>query len=108
MPRPAVGLSPDIKVGGPGAPVPNQDAILASPARPGMAAVMDRLQGVDVTRLLTDARRAGVGVDQAVAAVLAAPPAAGGIARPDGVAPRRRHPGQRPDPGTCRTGTSAG
>lgn len=44
-----------------------------------MTAAMERLadQGVDVTRFLTDAHKAGAGIDQAVAAVLAAaPPAA--------------------------------
>ncbi|MFD6969300.1 hypothetical protein [Streptomyces sp. NPDC059949] len=74
-----------------------RDAILASPAWPDIAAAMGRLDaaGIDVVRILTDAHRAGVGVDQAVAAVTAAaaktrapaataapaPPAAAGAAR---------------------------
>ncbi|WP_051782643.1 MULTISPECIES: hypothetical protein [unclassified Streptomyces] len=51
-----------------------RDAILASPAWPDIAAAMGRLDaaGIDVARILTDAHRAGVGVDQAVAAVTAA------------------------------------
>ncbi|MFI5761777.1 hypothetical protein ACIA8F_12630 [Streptomyces sp. NPDC051563] len=54
-----------------------RDAILASPAWPDIAAPMDHLhhQGIDVPRRLTDVHAAGVGVDQAVAAVLAAAPA---------------------------------
>ncbi|MET9694692.1 hypothetical protein ABZY81_40915 [Streptomyces sp. NPDC006514] len=51
-----------------------RDAILASPAWPDIAAAMARLDdsGIDVARILTDAHQAGVGVDQAVAAVTAA------------------------------------
>ncbi|WP_328959540.1 hypothetical protein [Streptomyces virginiae] len=51
-----------------------RDAILASPAWPDIAAAMGRLDaaGIDVARILTDAHQAGVGVDQAVAAVTAA------------------------------------
>ncbi|MFF3089983.1 hypothetical protein ACFVRB_33845 [Streptomyces nojiriensis] len=51
-----------------------RDAILASPAWPDIAAEMGRLDaaGIGVARILTDAHRAGVGVDQAVAAVTAA------------------------------------
>ncbi|OLZ58246.1 hypothetical protein AVW11_28495 [Streptomyces amritsarensis] len=51
-----------------------RDAILASPAWPDIAAAMGRLDaaGIDVARILTDAHRAGAGVDQAVAAVTAA------------------------------------
>ncbi|WP_053703355.1 hypothetical protein [Streptomyces sp. WM6368] len=51
-----------------------RDAILASLAWRDIAAAMGRLdaQGIDVARILIDAHRAGVGVDQAVAAVTAA------------------------------------
>ncbi|MGW6981397.1 hypothetical protein ACWGE1_18410 [Streptomyces sp. NPDC054932] len=51
-----------------------RDAILASPAWPDIAAAMGRLDaaGIDVARIVTDAHHAGVGVDQAVAAVTAA------------------------------------
>ncbi|MFD9082975.1 hypothetical protein [Streptomyces erythrochromogenes] len=51
-----------------------RDAILSSPAWPDIAAAMGRLDaaGIDVARILTDAHRAGAGVDQAVAAVTAA------------------------------------
>lgn len=75
-----------------------RDAILASPAWPDMAAAMDRLagQGVDVTRLLTDAHRAGVGVDQAVAAVLAATPAPAPAAAPAPTAAAAPGPGEVP------------
>ncbi|WP_331762153.1 hypothetical protein [Streptomyces anulatus] len=50
-----------------------RDAILASPTWPDIAAHMGRLhdQGVDVTRILTDAHAAGLGVDQAIAAAVA-------------------------------------
>ncbi|MFJ3520786.1 hypothetical protein [Streptomyces sp. NPDC090131] len=50
-----------------------RDAILASPAWPDIAAAMGRLDaaGIDVARILTDAHRAGVGVDQAVTAAAA-------------------------------------
>ncbi|MDD9383079.1 hypothetical protein M8Z33_41835 [Streptomyces sp. ZAF1911] len=82
-----------------------RDAILASPAWPDMAAAMDRLhgQGVDVPRLLTDAHKAGVGVDQAVAAVLAAAPPAPAPAPPTpaparAAAPRPRRPRPGPQP----------
>ncbi|MEV6957295.1 hypothetical protein [Streptomyces sp. NPDC051183] len=60
-----------------------RDAILASPAWPDMAAKMAHLdqRGVDVAAFLTAAHGQGVGVDQAVAALLAqqgaAAPAAG-------------------------------
>ncbi|MFJ5552528.1 hypothetical protein [Streptomyces sp. NPDC093225] len=60
-----------------------RDAILSSPAWPDMAAKMAHLdqQGVDVTGFLTAAHGQGIGVDQAVAALLAqqgvAAPAAG-------------------------------
>ncbi|WP_284581619.1 hypothetical protein [Streptomyces sp. 2P-4] len=60
-----------------------RDAILASPAWPDMAAKTAHLdqQGVDVASFLTAAHAHGVGVDQAVAALLAqqgaAAPAAG-------------------------------
>ncbi|MFF8472007.1 hypothetical protein [Streptomyces griseus] len=49
-----------------------RDAILASPAWPDIAATMGRLhdQGIDVTRILTDAHTAGLGVDQAIAAAI--------------------------------------
>ncbi|MGW0395967.1 hypothetical protein ACWDYJ_34935 [Streptomyces sp. NPDC003042] len=51
-----------------------RDAILSSPAWPDIAAAMGSLdaKGIDVARILTDAHAAGVGVDQAVAAVTAA------------------------------------
>lgn len=51
-----------------------RDAILASPAWPDIAAVMGQLdaRGIDVARILLDARDAGAGVDQAVAAVTTA------------------------------------
>ncbi|WP_257137076.1 hypothetical protein [Streptomyces sp. gb14] len=51
-----------------------RDAILASPAWPDIASRMGSLhdQGVDVTRILTDAHAAGLGVDQAVAAATTA------------------------------------
>ncbi|MEU3703573.1 hypothetical protein AB0E82_14890 [Streptomyces anulatus] len=54
-----------------------RNAILASPAWPDIAANMGRLhdQGVDVTRILTDAHAAGLGVDQAIAAAVAPAPA---------------------------------
>ncbi|WP_079403199.1 hypothetical protein [Streptomyces sp. 3211] len=47
-----------------------RDAVLASPAWPDIAAAMGRLDaaGIDVAPILADAHRAGVGVDQAVAA----------------------------------------
>ncbi|MGW4509848.1 hypothetical protein ACWENO_34940 [Streptomyces sp. NPDC004436] len=47
-----------------------RDAILAFPAWPDSAAAMGRLDaaGIDVARILTDAHRAGAGVDQAGAA----------------------------------------
>ncbi|MFI1068140.1 hypothetical protein ACH4TC_40520 [Streptomyces spororaveus] len=50
-----------------------RDAILASPAWPDIAAAMGHLdaKGIDVARIFTDAHRAGVGVDQAGAAVTA-------------------------------------
>ncbi|KJY28479.1 hypothetical protein VR46_38000, partial [Streptomyces sp. NRRL S-444] len=78
-----------------------RDAILASPAWPDSAA-MGRLdgQGVNVQRLLTDAHAAGVGVDQAVAAVLAtqAPaPVAGAAPGPAAGVPAART-GVAPDP----------
>ncbi|SDC99023.1 hypothetical protein F558DRAFT_03074, partial [Streptomyces sp. AmelKG-A3] len=48
-----------------------RDAILASPSWPDIASAMGRLdhQGADVARILADAHAAGIGVDQAVAAV---------------------------------------
>ncbi|MFB6564077.1 hypothetical protein ACFCYH_35215 [Streptomyces sp. NPDC056400] len=48
-----------------------RDAILSSPAWPDIAADMGRLdaRGIDVALVLTDAHRAGAGVDQAVGAV---------------------------------------
>ncbi|WP_420077953.1 hypothetical protein ACN6AT_00395 [Streptomyces sp. JL4002] len=55
-----------------------RDAILSPPAWPDMAAKMAHLdqQGVDVAGFLTAAHGQGVGVDQAVAALLAQPAAA--------------------------------
>ncbi|MFD3554472.1 hypothetical protein ACFWWA_20605 [Streptomyces goshikiensis] len=51
-----------------------RDAILASPAWPDIAAAMGSLDanGIDVARILGDAHAAGVGEDQAVAAVTTA------------------------------------
>ncbi|WP_392892380.1 hypothetical protein [Streptomyces sp. LN699] len=51
-----------------------RDAILASTAWPDIAAAMGQLdaRGIDVARILRDAYAAGVGVDQAVAAVTTA------------------------------------
>lgn len=53
---------------------PVREAILSSPAWPEMAATMARLdeRGIDVRGLLASAHEEGVGVDQAVAKVLAA------------------------------------
>ncbi|MFF3265324.1 hypothetical protein ACFYWO_39950 [Streptomyces sp. NPDC002932] len=65
-----------------------RDAILASPAWPEIAAAMGRLdaRGVDVSRVLADAYNAGLGIDQAIAAVTtaaAAPaPGPGPVAQP--------------------------
>ncbi|MER7048897.1 hypothetical protein [Streptomyces jumonjinensis] len=55
---------------------PVREAILSSPAWPGMAATMAQLsdRGVDVRAILVAAHDEGVGVDQAVANVLAAAP----------------------------------
>ncbi|MER8268076.1 hypothetical protein ABT007_28210 [Streptomyces griseus] len=49
-----------------------RDAILASPTWPDIAATMSRLhdQGIDVTRILTDAHTAGLRIDQAIAAAI--------------------------------------
>ncbi|MFK0150363.1 hypothetical protein ACIQUZ_35325 [Streptomyces griseus] len=49
-----------------------RDAILASPTWPDIAATMNRLhdQGIDVTRILTDAHTAGLGIDQAIATAI--------------------------------------
>ncbi|WP_331720976.1 hypothetical protein [Streptomyces virginiae] len=51
-----------------------RDAILAPPAWPDIAAAMGWLdaRGIEVARILMDAHRSGVGVDQAVGAVTAA------------------------------------
>ncbi|MER7763820.1 hypothetical protein [Streptomyces sp. NPDC097619] len=59
-----------------------REAILASPAWPGMADTMGRLdqRGVDVAGLLRSAHEQGMGVDRAVASVLA-------VAGPAGVTP---------------------
>ncbi|MCY0937344.1 hypothetical protein [Streptomyces sp. H34-S4] len=72
-----------------------RDGMLASPAWPDMAAAMDRLngQGVDVTRFLTDAHAAGIGVDRAIAAVLAAAPPAPAPASAPATAARAAAPG---------------
>ncbi|MFF3127756.1 hypothetical protein ACFVRD_36930 [Streptomyces sp. NPDC057908] len=53
---------------------PVREAILSSPAWPDMAATMAKLdeRGVDVRAILASAHEEGVGVDQAVAKVLAA------------------------------------
>ncbi|MER6721772.1 hypothetical protein [Streptomyces halstedii] len=81
-----------------------RDAILASPSWPDIASAMGRLdhQGADVARILADAHAAGIGVDQAVAAVTtaaAAPtvvrPAPGPAAAPAVVRPA---PGPTPPP----------
>ncbi|MFE5680714.1 hypothetical protein ACFQ7B_40515 [Streptomyces erythrochromogenes] len=52
-----------------------RDAIPSSPAWPDIAAALGRLDaaGIDVARILTDAQRAGAGVDQAAAANTPAP-----------------------------------
>ncbi|WP_260618010.1 hypothetical protein [Streptomyces sp. WAC07149] len=65
-----------------------RDAILSSPAWPDMAAKMAHLdqQGVDVASFLTAAHGQGVGVDQAVAALLAQQGAAAPAAGPAAVA----------------------
>ncbi|SCD43474.1 hypothetical protein [Streptomyces sp. PpalLS-921] len=54
-----------------------RDAILTSPSWPDIASAMGRLdhQGADAARILADAHAAGIGVDQAVAAVTTAAPA---------------------------------
>ncbi|MFJ4320670.1 hypothetical protein ACIP46_36120 [Streptomyces lavendulae] len=74
-----------------------RDAILSSPAWPDMAAKMAHLdqQGVDVAAFLTAAHGQGVGVDQAVAALLAQP-AAAPAAAPAG--PAAGVPAARPAP----------
>ncbi|MEV7541222.1 hypothetical protein [Streptomyces sp. NPDC089915] len=78
-----------------------RDAILASPAWPDMAAKMALLdrQGVDVAGFLTAAHGQGVGVDRAVAALLAqqgaAAPAAGPAAA-SGVPAARPAPAPAP------------
>ncbi|QIY73724.1 hypothetical protein HEP84_35830 [Streptomyces sp. RLB1-33] len=53
---------------------PVREAIVSSPAWPDIAATMDRLdeRGVDVRQILASAHDEGLGVDQAVASVLAA------------------------------------
>lgn len=81
-----------------------RDAILASPTWPDIAAHMGRLhdQGVDVTRILTDAHAAGLGVDQAIAAAVApasaapAPAAAAPLRPPLRPLPRRSPPHRSP------------
>ncbi|MGW1437599.1 hypothetical protein ACWD7M_20430 [Streptomyces griseus] len=49
-----------------------RDAILASPTWPDIAATMGRLhdQGIDVTRILTDAHTAGLRIDQTIATAI--------------------------------------
>ncbi|MFH8873612.1 hypothetical protein [Streptomyces griseus] len=49
-----------------------REAILASPTWPDIAATMSRLhdQGIDVTRILTDAHTAALGIDQAITAAI--------------------------------------
>ncbi|MEU6315688.1 hypothetical protein [Streptomyces sp. NPDC047014] len=79
-----------------------RDAILASPAWPGMAAQMALLDhnGVDVAGVLAAAHAQGVGVDQAVAALLAQPAAAASSA-PAAAAPAPAAvPTARPAPAT--------
>ncbi|MFJ3914462.1 hypothetical protein [Streptomyces vinaceus] len=80
-----------------------RDAILASPAWPDMAAKMALLdrQGVDVAAFLTAAHGQGVGVDRAVAALLAQQGAAAQAAAPApvaGVPAARPAPAPAPDP----------
>ena len=55
---------------------PVREAILSSPTWPDIAATMGRLdvRGVDVREILVAARTEGVGVDQAIARVMAASP----------------------------------
>ncbi|WP_331740911.1 hypothetical protein [Streptomyces sp. NBC_01006] len=76
-----------------------RDAILSSPAWPDMAAKMALLdqRGVDVAGFLTAAHGQGVGVDRAVAALLAQPGAAGPAAGPAAGVPAAR-PAPAPDP----------
>ncbi|WP_221223351.1 hypothetical protein [Streptomyces sp. 2132.2] len=89
-----------------------RDAILASPAWPDMAAKMALLdqQGIDVAAFLTAAHSQGVGVDRAVAALLAPPGAAAQAAAPApvaGVSAARPRPHLRTGRGARRTGAPA-
>ncbi|MEU7509835.1 hypothetical protein ACFZBM_37735 [Streptomyces lavendulae] len=81
-----------------------RDAILASPAWPDIAAAMGRLDagGIDVARILLDAHRAGVGVDQAVAAVTTA--AAASAPAPAATSADVRVPAPAAASGTAPTG----
>ncbi|MBM9624791.1 hypothetical protein JE024_40430 (plasmid) [Streptomyces zhihengii] len=86
-----------------------RDAILSSPAWPDMAAKMAHLdqQGVDVAAFLTAAHGQGVGVDQAVAALLAQPGAAAAPAAvPAAVVPAAR-PAPAPNPYAAPAGPEA-
>ncbi|MFE2322751.1 hypothetical protein ACFXD5_02250 [Streptomyces sp. NPDC059385] len=85
-----------------------RDAILSSPAWTDTAAKMALLdgRGVDVAGFLMAALGQGVGVDRAVAALLAQPGAAGPAAGPCGRGSRgkARPPRHQPERGARRTG----
>lgn len=85
-----------------------RDAILASPSWPDIASAMGRLdhQGADVARILADAHAAGIGVDQAVAAVTTAAAAAPTAVRP-APGPAAAPAVVRPAPAPATTPTSA-
>ncbi|MFI1586908.1 hypothetical protein ACH4WW_03135 [Streptomyces halstedii] len=98
-----------------------RDAILASPSWPDIASAMGRLdhQGADVARILADAHAAGIGVDQAVAAVTTAAPAPTAVrpapapatttsaSAPTAVPPAPAPAAVRPTPAPATTPTSA-
>lgn len=81
-----------------------RDAILASPGWPDITAAMARLdgQGVDVARVLVDAHTAGIGVDQAVAALTAAAPPTPGAPALGAPAPGAPATAAPPAPGPSR------
>lgn len=87
---------------------PVREAILASPTWPDIAATMCRLdeRGVDVRAILTSVHDAGVGVDQAVAKVLAgAEP--GCEARQRALDDRSGHPARPGPEGPCASAEAA-
>ncbi|MFJ3082516.1 hypothetical protein ACIPJG_22590 [Streptomyces halstedii] len=98
-----------------------RDAILTSPSWPDIASAMGRLdhQGADVARILADAHAAGIGVDQAVAAVTTAAPAPTAVrpapapatttsaSAPTVVRPASAPAAVRPAPAPATTPTSA-